>query len=137
MYGIVLILFSSCLIQTKESNLLYDIEIDYLSTPIEDNRPLPHDSILICFAGNYCNDTVDVFVNNKLYNTSIRTTDERDGIAGDLLLPNYMDIKNFGIRINNGKLIYLEPEKKHYNILLIYESNKATVRFYRKLPGFE
>jgi len=136
-FGIILFLFTSCVTQTNENKLLYDIEVDYLSTPINDNRPLPNDSLYVWFVGNYDNDTVAVYVNNKKYDISVLTTDQRDGMAGDLKLPKYTDIENIGIRINNGKLIFIEPEKKQYSILFIFESKKATVKFYRKLPGYD
>lgn len=112
-------LISSCSHRTSERKLKYDIEIDYLSTPIDEFTPLPHDSVIICFVGNYDNDTITVSISNKIYDTSIRTTDVRHGSAGELILPEYINIKNIEIRINNGKIIYLEPESKHYNILLI------------------
>lgn len=77
-----------------------------------------------------------VYVNNEFYNRSILTTDEVVGMAGDLSLPDYKSIKNIGLRINQGKLIFLETEDEHFNILLDFVDNKVTIRFYRKLPGF-
>ena len=133
---LTLVHFGSCVSANAQSKLNYDIEIDYLSTPVNDNRALPNDSIVLCFAGNFDKDTIETFVNHKFYKKTIRTTDEVDGMAGDLTLPNYRDIEKIGIRINSGKLILIETERKHYNILLEFVKNRATVRFYRKLPGF-
>lgn len=131
-----MIFLLSCSDKKLDTKLVYDIEIDYLSTPINDNRTLPNDSIIICFAGNFDKDTIEIDVNGKTYKKTIRTTDEKIGMAGDLTLPAYKGIENIGVRINSGKLIFIETEKKHYNILLDFVNNKATIRFYRKLPGF-
>jgi menaquinone-dependent protoporphyrinogen IX oxidase len=131
-----MVLFGSCNATMAQSKRNYDIEINYLSTPVNDNRSLPNDSITLCFAGNYDKDTIEIYVNDKFYNKSIRTTDEVVGMAGDLTLPDYRNIEKISIRINSGKLILIETEKKHYNILLDFVDNKATIKFYRKLPGF-
>lgn len=130
------LLLGACIFAKAQSKLSYNIEIDYLSTPINDNRHLPNDSITFCFAGNFDKDTIVTYINDKFYNKSIRTTDEVDGMAGDLRLPDYRNIEKIGIRINSGKLILIETEKKHYNILLDFMDNKASIKFYRKLPGF-
>lgn len=134
--GLMMISFLACSNKKLDTKLQYDIEVDYLSTPINDNRALPNDSITICFAGNFNKDTIIIYVNSKIYKKTIRKTDEVEGTAGDLTLPNYQEIENIGVRINSGKLIFIEPEKKHYNILLSFVNNKVTVKFYRKLPGF-
>ena len=131
-----MIFFLSCSNKKLETKLPYDINIDYLSTPINDNRALPNDSITMCFAGNFDKDTIEIYVNRKTYKKTIQTTDEKVGMAGDMTLPNYKEIENIGVRINSGKLIFVETEKKHYNILLDFVNNKATISFYRKLPGF-
>jgi len=136
LFGLLIITCFSCDSKETNSKLTYDVQIEYLSTPINDNRELKIDSIALCFAGNFSSDTTKIYINNELYNVSILTTDEIDGMAGLIFLPSYKTVESIGIRINNGKLIYIEPEKKHYNILLDFVNNKATVRFYRKLPGF-
>lgn len=132
----MMIFFLSCSNKKLDTKLLYDIEIDYLSTPINDNRALPNESITLCFARNFDKDTINIYVNGMAYKETIRTTDEKTGMAGDLTLPNYKEIENVGVRINSGKLIFIETEKKHYNILLDFVDKKVTIRFYRKLPGF-
>jgi len=133
--ALLLVLCLSCNNIETDTKLLYDIQIDYLDTPINDNRILPNDSIVLCFVGNYQSDTAKTFINHKLYNVSVLTTDDVSGMASDIVLPHYKDIENIGIRINNGKLVYIEPEKKQYNILFDLIDDKVTVRFFRRLPA--
>lgn len=135
--GLTLILFMlSCKKHYKhDSKLTYDIQLEYMSTPLGDNTELPNDSVIICFTGNFNNDTIDVYVNHKFYKTSILTTDQVVGVAGELVLPNYEMVENIGIRINKGKLIFVEPERKHFNIMFDFVDDKVSLRFYRKLPN--
>ena len=139
----ILYLFSVIVLLTACSNpqkgyaqLSYDIQIDYLSTPINDDRKIPNDSIYVVFDGNFNKDTIDIAVNGSHLNTMLLTTDERDGLAGVVKTIPYQNVKTIGIRINHGKLIFIETEKKHYNIVLTYIENRAEIRFYRKLPGY-
>jgi len=131
------IIFAACDNHKKrEARLFYDIQIDYLTTPLNDNRKLPTDTIVVVFDGNFEKDTVDILINGSHFKTMFLTTDERSGVAGDIKIIPYQDVKTIGLRINNGKLIFIETERKHYNIELHYLDNKAIVKFYRKLPGF-
>ncbi len=95
LFGLLVILFFSCNEENRNAKLLYDIEIDYLSTPLEDKRDLPSDSVVICFAGNFNQDTMTIYVNNEFYNRSILTTDDVIGMAGDLKLPDNKQIKKY------------------------------------------
>jgi hypothetical protein len=114
----------------------YDIQVEYLSTPTDDKRELMNDTLIIVFDGNFDGDTVDVLVNNRLFKELILTTDDVVGTAGIITTTNYKKVKSIGIRINKGKLIYIEPEKTHYNIRITYLNDKVHVRFYRSLPGY-
>lgn len=120
----------------QSAHLSYDVQIDYMATPLNDNRELPNDTLIVIFDGNFQTDTVDVAVNHHLLKEVILTTDKISGLAGDIKVLPFQQIESISFRINNGKLIYVEPEKKHYNIRLTYLDNKAKIRFYRLFPGF-
>jgi hypothetical protein len=132
-----LIIVTSCNTKTKKTNtsLDYNIQIEYLSTPIEDHREMYNDSLYIDFVGNYNNDTITLYLNGKEHCKKVFTTDERSGNAGYIEATKYDKVRNVGIRINNGKLIYIEPELRHYNIQVYFTGNNAMVRFYRYLPA--
>ena len=118
-----------------KTSLDYNIQIEYLSTPIEDQRKMYNDSLLIDFVGNYKNDTITLYLNGKEYCKKVFTTDAITGRAGNIKTIGYDEINEIGIRINSGKLIYIEPDSRHYNIQVDYIENNAVVRFYRYLPA--
>jgi hypothetical protein len=126
----------SCSCQAFKCNTSYDIQIDYLTKASLDKRNIPNDILTVMFDGNFDRDTVDVSINDNFLKRLILTTDEIDGIAGDLETINYSEVDNISFRINGGKLIYIEPEKRHYNIRLTYLNDKVRIRFYRIFPGF-
>lgn len=132
-----LILFTSCKTKTEKTNtsLVYNVQIEYLSTPIEDQREMYNDSLYIDFVGYYDNDTITLYLNGKEYCKKVFTTDERSGSGGYIKTTKYDKIRDIGIRINNGKLIYIEPEQRHYNIQVYFTRKNALVRFYRYLPA--
>ncbi|MBN1971952.1 MAG: hypothetical protein JW870_21550 [Candidatus Delongbacteria bacterium] len=119
----------------NDSNERYDVVIKYLETPLKDKRPLKNDSLIVVFDGNFNKDTVDVYINGRYFKQMILTTDEIDGTAGSLIAIKYNKIKNIGFRINGGKLIFIEPEKEHYNFRLNYSEDTVTIQFYRLLPA--
>ncbi len=136
---ICLILVVSLSCRNKCNNLhtsSYDIQIDYLGSPSSDLREMKNDSLYILFDGNYNEDTVRIMINNNLFKELILTTDDVVGIAEVIKTIKYEDVKNVGLRINNGKLIFVEPENRHYNIRLNYLDSLATIKFYRRFPGF-
>nr|WP_321355647.1 hypothetical protein [uncultured Draconibacterium sp.] len=131
------VLFNACGgIPKEKAQLSYDIQIDYLSTPFMDNRGMPNDTLVILFDGNYSEDTIEISINNRHHKTVTLTTDERSGLAGDVKTIPYNKVNNIGFRINKGKLIFIEPEKEHFNIRLTYLDHKAVIRFYKRFPGF-
>lgn len=120
-------------LDTKES---YSIVIDYKSIPNTNNSTVVKQNLIIDFRGYYDRDTVDIVINNSKHNKIILTTDDVLGTAEFIELKNYERIKNIGIRINNGKLIFIETDNtKHCNILLYFSEEIATVRFYSLLPA--
>jgi hypothetical protein len=131
-----LIITFSCDIKPEkiDSSLDYNIQIEYLSTPIEDLREMYNDSLYIDFVGNFDNDTISLFLNGEEYCKKVFTTD-RFGDVGYIKTTKYDMVREIGIRINNGKLIYIEPEQRHYNIQVYFAGGNALVRFYRYLPA--
>jgi hypothetical protein len=114
----------------------YDVQISYSSIPVLNNEELPNDTLLILFDGNFNKDTVSVIINNRHFKDVILTTDKVTGLAGHMNTIDYDKVENIGFRINNGKLILIEPEERQYNIRLTYSDSLATIRFYRLFPGF-
>ena len=135
-YIISTVIMISCNSNKITYKASYDIQIDYKSIPVEDKNELINDILTIIFDGNFHDDTIDVSVNDQPFKTLILTTDEVDGIAGELKTISYNKVQNIGLRINGGKLVYIEPEKEHYNIRLTYLNDKVDIKFYRLLPGF-
>jgi len=138
-YSIIFLAFAltACSQQSSISDRLsYDIQIDYMDIPNSDTRELTNDTLFVLFDGNLFEDTIDVMINNRHFKQTILSTDEIEGNAGHLATIPYMRIENIGFRINKGKLIYIEPEKDHYNIRLTYLNNRATVRFYKFFPSY-
>jgi|APSaa5957512576_1039674.scaffolds.fasta_scaffold33307_1 hypothetical protein len=132
---ILVSVIASCIEQEKvmyKAN--YDVKIKYLNLPQSDKREMVNDSLVIVFYGSFIEDTILVMINQNHFRTLIISTDERTGWSGDIKTINYNDIKSIGIRINNGKLIYIEPPVRHYNIQLLYLDNIATISFHRRLP---
>jgi hypothetical protein len=118
------------------SHIPYDIEIEYNSIPIDDERSLAGgDSVAIGFVGMFEKDTVDVFKNNKFYKTTILTSDTKTDGAGHLILDNYKLLDNVGIRINGGPLIFIETGRRDYHINLAYYNDQVIVKFYKYLPA--
>lgn len=117
------------------SSCLYDINIDYLSAPVLDSRDMPNDTLIIAFYGYFYGDTISVMINQQHFEELFITTDERSGNSGEIYTIKYKDVKNVGLRINNGKLIFIEPPKRQYNIQLMYLDSVATVKFHRRLPA--
>ena len=132
-----LVTITSCNTKAEktDTSLDYNIQIEYLSTPTEDRREMYSDSLYIDFVGNYNNDTITLYLNGKEYCKKVFTTDGYSGHAGNIKATKYEKVRDIGIRINNGKLIYIEPEQRHYNIQVYYTGNNALVRFYKYLPA--
>ena len=131
------IAINSCNTKTEKTNtsLDYDIQIEYLSTPIYDKREMYNDSLYIDFVGNFDKDTITLDINGKKICSKIFTTDYVTGHAGFIKTTKYKEVRDIGIRINNGKLIYIEPEQRHYNIQVYFTGSNALVKFYRYLPA--
>jgi hypothetical protein len=119
-----------------DSRLSYDVQISYLSTRNANPNKPQDDTLSILFDGNFNNDTVSVNINRKHFKDVILTTNEKTGSAGHLRTINNKDIADIGIRINKGKLIFIEPDVDYFNIRLTYVDSIAVIRFYRLFPAF-
>lgn len=119
-----------------EDRKAYDIHIDYLNVPFSDNRELMNDTLYILFDGNLDEDTIDVLINNRPYVSRVLSTDEIEGNAGHIATIPYRKVESIGVRINQGKLIYIEPMKDHFNIRLTYSNNQAIIKFYKFFPSY-
>ncbi len=118
------------------TNVFYDIEIDYKSMPLDDKRSLAGgDSVAIGFYGMFDKDTVTVYKNDKFYKTKILTSDSQNEDGGYLKLDKYQLLENVGVRLNGGPLIYIETCKRDYHISLSFREDKADVKFYKYLPA--
>jgi hypothetical protein len=118
------------------ADILYDIEIDYNSIPLDDERSLAGgDSVAIGFVGMFSKDTIDVYKNDKFYKTTILTSDTKTEGAGHLILDKYQLLDNVGIRINGGPLIFIETRRRDYHVNLAYYNDQVNVTFYKYLPA--
>lgn len=121
---------------TYNTNVSYDINIDYNSIPLDDKRSLAGgDSVAIGFYGMFSNDTALVYKNDKFYKTKILTSDSQNEDGGYLMLDKYQLLENVGIRLNGGPLIYIETCKRDYHISLSFHKDIANVKFHKYLPA--
>lgn len=119
--------------QSKEQiKSIYNVQIDYMSS-LHEIRMCKLDSVILCFDGNYNNDTIEFFMNGNFVDMFIIKADEQSGRAGAYKFEKRKEIKNIGIRMNNGNLIYID--NLDHNILFFYENNFFLVRFYNKIPA--
>lgn len=119
-----------------DRKLSYDIQINYLISRDAGAKKPQDDTLSILFDGNFNKDTVSININRKHFKDVILTTNEKTGTAGHLRTINYKDITDIGLRINKGKLIFIEPDNDYYNIRLTYVDSIAVIRFYRLFPAF-
>ncbi len=136
---ILLILLSVVISCQKQEKIMhkpnYIIKIDYLNLPTSDESEMVSDTLLIVFYGEFSEDTISVMMNGRHFKDTILSTDASTGWSGDLNTIKYNDVESVAFRINNGNLIYVEPPKRHYNIMLLYFDSIATVSFHRLLPA--
>lgn len=114
----------------------YDVQINYLGTKDASTEKPQDDTLSILFDGNFDKDTVSIYINRKHFKDVILTTNEKTGSAGHLRTIDFREITNLGIRINSGKLIFVEPDSDYFNIRLTYIDSLAVIRFYRLFPAF-
>jgi hypothetical protein len=120
----------------KKSNVFYDIEIDYSSMPLDDERRLAGgDTVVIGFVGQFSKDTVEIYKNNKFLETKVLSSDWQNEGAGHVLLDKYQQLDNVGIRINGGPLVFIEIDKRDFHINLAFYNNQVNVKFYKYLPA--
>ena len=124
----------------KSQGQSYDIEINYYNQSevsrqyANNNEKLP---LPIYFENGFLNDKIEILVNGKLVKADTITTDNTTSLARDILLSDYRQIKNVGIRVNNGKLVYVETNEKLYFIGVRYEQRrKVRVLFYDLPPKY-
>lgn len=120
----------------------YAVEINYCtqienSTQFACNNEMERMPLPIYFESGFLNDKIEIFINDKLYKTDTITTDNSTSLARDILLSDCRQIENVGVRVNDGKLVYIETNKKLYFIGVRYENRrKIRVLFYDSLPEY-
>ncbi len=124
------------------SNYDFEVLYNYQGTEIikEDKYRFkyPSDSLFIFFESEFIDDTLTLEENGKvIYSNLDLNTDPSSGIAKVIIRKGMGEIKNLGIRINYGSLIFVELNDIKNNILGVrYEKDKIQVVFYKKAPIF-
>lgn len=126
----------------KSQGQTYDVEINYynqseVSTQYANNNEIGKLPLPIYFENGFLNDKIEILVDGKLVKADTITTDNSTSLARDILLSDYRQIMNVGIRVNDGKLVYVETNKKLYFIGVRYEQRrKIRVLFYDSPPQY-
>ena len=108
----------------------YDILISYNYYKIDStirkdylNKKFLRDgNLYLVFENNFHQDTLDIEVNGTQKVKEVISTDPSTGAARSIKFENIVSIKNVGIRINNGKMAFLEIDTM--NLFFIEFSDK-------------
>lgn len=126
-------------VKSQENN--YNIEILYKNPEQNESSQkdliCSKDSIPIFFENGFENDFLEVFVNGEILLTEEISTNNSTNLAKNLYLANYKLTKNIGIRINKGRLVYIETNNQCCYIGIRFNNReKLSVVFYNSLPLF-
>lgn len=144
--GVLLLFLIGCKTNKNSENAsfnnIYDISIVYLSlldTIKTDryNQGVPLDSIYLFVESHFKQDTLTVYLNNKLSFEQIMTTDGRLGLADYFALGLDSEIGSIAVRLNHGNLAYLEISEQHHFIRIQYRDKCLKLIAQKVAPFYE
>ncbi|HLN73814.1 MAG: hypothetical protein ACM3O8_14955 [Methylococcaceae bacterium] len=143
---LLFIVLSSCRngIDTKKYSGNYDILISYNFYKTDstnrrdylDNKYLRDGNLYLVFESNFHQDTIFVKVNGKQKVAEIISTDPSTGVARQIKFENINNIKNVGIRINNGKEALLEIDTMNF-FLIEFSDKLLKINVPKSVPFYD
>lgn len=115
----------------------YDIEINYTDNSDFTGRKnsdklISPDSLYIFAEGNFQNNLLSVYLNGELAVKDTIFTNEIIGLAEHYSFGLMDEIRSFGIRVDNGKLLLIEPVKEQNIWRIRYNQNELLQAIYFK-----
>ena len=110
---------------------IMDYKMQILGFQLSNKEPgISYNTIGVNGAGLY------TYLGNKYFEEKI-STDPSLSLAHVLRCPKAFDINSIGIRLNGGKLAFLETNKKFHFITVNRQGNILKITFIDKFPKYE
>lgn len=130
--------------KTIDENNKYDIRISYNHYKIDkrnsknylNKKYLRDGNLYLIFEENFNKDTINIEINNNFLENRIITTESSTGVATEFKFENIELIETIGIRINNGKKIFLEIDTMNF-FLFEYKKNIVAVTVPKSVPFYD
>jgi hypothetical protein len=148
---LILLLFSSSCDKVKRSSRpdsvpkeIYNVDVIYLIDSVERsngpnyyNREKLRDSIYL-FAEHYFEkDSIEIIVNDEVFNASVLTSDPRSSLAEVFCLGPVSKVNSVALKINNGPLVCLDMFPTNIIILTYQKKENVSIAFKSKPNVYE
>ncbi|QOI97313.1 MAG: hypothetical protein HRU69_07340 [Flammeovirgaceae bacterium] len=140
------IYFNSCSYAQEQQKISYDIRINYSEKRRVETRSSfkdkevskkLEDDIHLFFETGFLKDKITLIINNEVIINKTISTDEALGLAEYINVGKKKEVKNLGIRLNNGSLAYIEI-KPTDNVIGVYlvDRKLLVVEFIEGYPSY-
>ena len=131
-------------IDNRSFNDNYDIQISYnyykyaktYGRDYMDEKYLRDGKLYLIFESDFSNDTIEVFINNKLKYKDVIQTEHSTGTAKDYIFDDMNSIKTLGLRVNNGKKALIEIDTMNF-FLVEFRDTILKIRVPKNVPTYE
>lgn len=143
---VLAIYFNGCSYAQEQQKMSYDIRINYSEkrrvytrSSFKDKEVSKklEDDVHLFFETGFLKDRITLIINNEVVINRNISTDESLGLAEYINVGKKKEIKNLGIRVNDGSLAYIEI-KPTDNVIGVYlvDRNLLVIEFIDGFPSY-
>lgn len=89
------------------------------------------DTVVIFFESRFNGDLIEIYTKDSIWSQRI-TTDERLGLAKEIILGSYENVRKFNFKVNNGPRINIDSLSCNFIFVNYSKSKELTVDFSNK-----